>query len=232
MLFDVVRVVDTVPNPFLKSMENHRYRDTYTKLRAWEALDDIIDVGIFLDADTLVLNNVDVLFQLPFIPNVLEIWAPYDFMDLFNSGVMVFESSQVVFADMMTKLDKLPSFDKGDGACSLPLNDACPSVTACISKVPNIPLTFIECNPGGFVNSYYQKTWSQLPFSYCADQNVLATHRNAWKRLEDMHVIHYTTHKPWRRGVEALKDLHDAWWAVYDSIPNSVRIEIRITQGQ
>ena len=85
-----------------------RFENVYSKLRAWELTD--VEKVVFLDADTVVVQNVDDLFDRP------EITAAPDFLmpDRFNSGVMVLEPSAATFERMVSALEHAESYDGGD----------------------------------------------------------------------------------------------------------------------
>jgi alpha-N-acetylglucosamine transferase len=92
--------------PFSKGRKPgfHTPLDNFVKLRLWE-LDDY-DSCIFIDADALVLANIDRLFAYPEFsaaPNVYESLA--DFHRL-NSGVFVAKPSRKTFAAMLERLDR------------------------------------------------------------------------------------------------------------------------------
>jgi inositol phosphorylceramide glucuronosyltransferase 1 len=59
---------------------------------------------VFLDADTIVLRNADVLFNCPGFCAVLR------HSERLNSGVMVVTPSDSLFKDMSTKITELPSY--------------------------------------------------------------------------------------------------------------------------
>ncbi len=80
----------------------HTPLDNFAKLRLWQL--DYARV-VFIDADALVLQNVDKLFEYPQFcaaPNVYESLA--DFHRL-NSGVFTARPSQSTFDDMLERLD-------------------------------------------------------------------------------------------------------------------------------
>ena len=80
----------------------HTPLDNFAKLRLWQL--DYARV-VFIDADALVLQNVDKLFDYPQFcaaPNVYESLA--DFHRL-NSGVFTARPAQATFADMLERLD-------------------------------------------------------------------------------------------------------------------------------
>merc|ERR1712168_355004 len=81
---------------------------TLTKLRAWTLTQ--FEKCVFLDADTLVLRNVDDLFQREELSAAPDIGWP----DMFNSGVFVFQPSRTTYNDLLTHAKKFGSFDGGD----------------------------------------------------------------------------------------------------------------------
>ncbi|WP_424927250.1 glycosyltransferase [Amaricoccus tamworthensis] len=90
--------------PFTKGRkpEFHTPLDNFAKLRLWQLPYDRV---VFLDADTLVLRNIDKLFDYPEFcaaPNVYESLA--DFHRL-NSGVFTARPSQATFDAMIARLD-------------------------------------------------------------------------------------------------------------------------------
>ena len=91
--------------PFTKGRKPsfHSPLDNFCKLRLWQLID--YDTCVFIDADALVLRNVDRLFDYPEFsaaPNVYESLA--DFHRL-NSGVFVAQPSLATFNDMLKMLD-------------------------------------------------------------------------------------------------------------------------------
>ncbi|MBO6718748.1 MAG: glycosyl transferase [Rhizobiaceae bacterium] len=92
-------------HPFTKGDKPafHTPLDNFAKLRLWEL--DEYDTVVFIDADAIVVRNIDKLFGYPEFsaaPNVYETLA--DFRRL-NSGVFVAKPSRATFAAMLDKLD-------------------------------------------------------------------------------------------------------------------------------
>lgn len=92
--------------PFSKGRKPsfHTPLDNFCKLRLWQLIE--YDTCVFIDADALVLRNVDRLFDYPEFsaaPNVYESLA--DFHRL-NSGVFVAKPSLATFQDMLQRLDR------------------------------------------------------------------------------------------------------------------------------
>lgn len=85
----------------------HTPLDNFVKLRLWQ-LD--YDRVVFLDADTLVLRNIDRLFDYPEFsaaPNVYESLGDFHRM---NSGVFTARPDPATFAAMMARLDTPGAF--------------------------------------------------------------------------------------------------------------------------
>lgn len=95
--------------PFTKGAKPafHTPLDNFAKLRLWQ-LD--YDAVIFLDADTLVLRNIDKLFAYPEFcaaPNVYESLADFRRM---NSGVFTAWPDPATFDAMLERLDQPGAF--------------------------------------------------------------------------------------------------------------------------
>ena len=95
--------------PFTKGTKPafHTPLDNFAKLRLW-TLD--YDRVVFLDADTLVLRNIDRLFQYPEFcaaPNVYESLADFHRM---NSGVFTARPDTATFDAMLARLDRPDAF--------------------------------------------------------------------------------------------------------------------------
>ena len=137
--------------PFLKGEKPafHTPLDNFVKLRLWQ-LEEYARV-VFLDADTLVLRNIDVLFQYPEFsaaPNVYE--GLEDFARL-NSGVFVARPDGATFAAMMAALDVPGAFWRADGSelpagVSSPAGTGCRSIAICCSMCGS---TCPSCGTGG-----------------------------------------------------------------------------------
>lgn len=96
--------------PFTKGEKPafHTPLDNFAKLRLWQMAG--YEKIVFLDADVLVLKNIDRLFSYPEFsaaPNVYESLA--DFRRL-NSGVFVARPSEATFLAMLERLDRPEAF--------------------------------------------------------------------------------------------------------------------------
>ncbi|CAM8918951.1 unnamed protein product [Rhodiola kirilowii] len=99
-----VRTIQRIRNP---KAEKDAYNEwNYSKFRLWQLTD--YDKIIFIDADMLVLRNIDFLFSMP------EISATGNNGSLFNSGVMVIEPSNCTFQLLMDHINEIESYNGGD----------------------------------------------------------------------------------------------------------------------
>ncbi|CAD5229035.1 unnamed protein product [Bursaphelenchus okinawaensis] len=81
---------------------------TFTKLHCWRLTQ--YTKAVFLDADTLVINNSDELFDRPELAAAADIGWP----DYFNSGVFVFVPSQETYDKLVQFGVEHGTFDGGD----------------------------------------------------------------------------------------------------------------------
>lgn len=81
---------------------------TFTKINAWKL--EEYSKCVFLDADTLVLVNVDELFEREELSAAPDCGWP----DCFNSGVFVFVPSTETYKNLLALAQQMGSFDGGD----------------------------------------------------------------------------------------------------------------------
>lgn len=99
-----IRTIQRIRNP---KAEKDAYNEwNYSKFRLWQLTD--YDKIIFIDADMLILRNIDFLFSMP------EISATGNNGTLFNSGVMVIEPSNCTFHLLMDHINEIQSYNGGD----------------------------------------------------------------------------------------------------------------------
>nr|XP_043607758.1 UDP-glucuronate:xylan alpha-glucuronosyltransferase 1-like [Erigeron canadensis] len=99
-----IRTIQRIRNP---KAEKDAYNEwNYSKFRLWQLTD--YEKIIFIDADLLILKNIDFLFGMP------EISATGNNGTLFNSGVMVIEPSNCTFNLLMDHINEITSYNGGD----------------------------------------------------------------------------------------------------------------------
>lgn len=107
LLVDIDQM-DSLDEENLAQLKRPELGCTFSKLRAWKLTQ--FTKCVFLDADTLVLQNVDDLFEREELSAVSDVGWP----DCFNSGVFVFCPSDRTYAALIEHAKIYGSFDGGD----------------------------------------------------------------------------------------------------------------------
>ena len=109
----IARAVGWEPHevPFIPPPHNgegiyYRFKDVYTKLNVW-SLDKLgIERVVYLDADTLVQQNFDELFDSPFnFAAVPDVYGTKGFAVTFNTGVLALKPDSAVLENMKQMLE-------------------------------------------------------------------------------------------------------------------------------
>jgi hypothetical protein len=176
-----LQTTSPLPNPHgANEILFDRYRHSFTKLRVFglEGLERVV----FLDADTIVLRNIDDLFSRPTPAAAPDFFTP----DRFNSGVMVIEPSRELFSRMLEALAHAPTYDGGDQGF---LNWLWPDWWA---------MPVAHRLPSGYNLHHFV-------FQFMMAHEVLRR-----QCLDEVRVVHYTLQKPWMRLT--LTGGAEAWW--------------------
>ncbi|KAE9598124.1 hypothetical protein Lal_00003963 [Lupinus albus] len=97
-----IKKIEPILNPFAKNGSYNEWN--YSKLRIWQLT--MYDKIIFLDADVLIIKNIEMLFFYPQLSASLD-----DDHKRFNSGFMIIEPSQCMFEKLMQKMNKVHSYN-------------------------------------------------------------------------------------------------------------------------
>jgi len=103
-----VNIMDSQDDTNLRLLTRPDLGVTFTKLHCWKLTQ--YSKCVFLDADTLVLHNVDDLFQREELSACPDVGWP----DCFNSGVFVYKPSLETYKALLEFASKHGSFDGGD----------------------------------------------------------------------------------------------------------------------
>ncbi|KAM7344413.1 uncharacterized protein ACRADG_011151 [Cochliomyia hominivorax] len=103
-----VNVMDSQDAANLALLARPELGVTFTKLHCWRLVQ--FEKCVFLDSDTLVLQNCDELFEREELSAAPDVSWP----DCFNSGVFVYKPSQETFDKIVEFALKNGSFDGGD----------------------------------------------------------------------------------------------------------------------
>jgi alpha-N-acetylglucosamine transferase len=179
-----LRDIEPIANPAADRLLFPRFASVFAKLRAWELTD--LERVVLLDADTLVLQNVDDLFERRGFAAGPDFFLP----DHFNSGVMVLEPSADTFARMLDALAVAGTYDGGDQGF---LN------------------TFYADWYAMPVEHRLPVGYNMAHFIY----QFLRGHPTLAATLErDAKIIHYMVQKPWQ-AMATLTGGSEAWWHMY-----------------
>ncbi len=194
------------PNPRQEQGMKH-FGTVYTKLRCWEQTE--YDKLVYLDADTIALHSLDDLLDCPTFGAAPCMGA----FDKFNTGVMTLKPSAETFRDMVSKIDKLSSYDGSDQG-------------------------FLNSYYPDWFNGTAQQ---RLPMRYNVPY-LMYLYRASWNRLRhDMRVLHFVGPlKPWKlrtrfgRGLQkriiatlfrgaytADPSPYEMWWDVHKELNGS-----------
>lgn len=103
-----VNVMDSEDTAHLALLARPELGITFTKLHCWTLTD--FSKCVFLDADTLVIQNCDELFEREELSAAPDVGWP----DCFNSGVFVFSPSLETYSKLLNFAVTEGSFDGGD----------------------------------------------------------------------------------------------------------------------
>jgi Glycosyl transferase family 8/Alpha-2,3-sialyltransferase (CST-I) len=109
-----IHVIDVPPiaNPNLPGTFKRRFGATYTKLNVFRL--DFLDRLVYLDSDTVVLKNIDDLFEGSGFAAAPDAGIDLPSSDTFNSGVFAVDPSFELFEGLLRQLPHTPSNDGGD----------------------------------------------------------------------------------------------------------------------
>lgn len=105
---EIVDLLDSEDTTNLALLTRPELGITFTKIHCWNLTQ--YRKCVFLDADTLVVQNCDELFDRDELSAVPDIGWP----DCFNSGVFVFEPSRATYEAILEHAVQHGSFDGGD----------------------------------------------------------------------------------------------------------------------
>lgn len=99
-----IRIIKRIRNPRAEKDSYNEYN--YSKFRLWQLTD--YKKIIFIDADIIVLRNLDLIFSFP------QMSAVGNDNSIFNSGIMVIEPSNCTFKHFMHQTKEIISYNGGD----------------------------------------------------------------------------------------------------------------------
>ncbi|KAJ3393279.1 hypothetical protein HDU84_002358 [Entophlyctis sp. JEL0112] len=206
---------------------------TYTKLHVFNLPYDRV---CFLDADTVVLRNVDSIFSYLDNDVVFAAAADVGWPDIFNSGVFVTRPSALMFETLCWDADPTPMDPGGDQGLlnsffrswSGGSNYLFPPIRASPEGAPSRP----DCPPESL------KT-ARLPFVYNVTPSAVYSYLPAFNHFKDhIAIVHFAGHsKPWTQQLFSdgtvknnslssdTVDLYNIWWSVFEDLKKTWALE-------
>ncbi|CAK9885269.1 MAG: hypothetical protein XXXJIFNMEKO3_01665 [Candidatus Erwinia impunctatus] len=197
---------------------NARFAEVWSKLAVWQLTD--YQRVVFLDADMLVINNMDELFDLALdegqiaachacrcnperIASYPESWQPDNCFYSWCTGIEHTEQT-----------DKVDNYLNGGLLVLKPDQQVYDDMVAKLHSYDDLKkFIFAEQD---FLNEYYHQRWKPLPYIYNALKTLPFQHPDMWS-LGDVKNLHFIIDKPWEkkpRPGERFYGLHNLWWDI------------------
>ncbi|MFS7961531.1 putative glucuronosyltransferase [Helianthus anomalus] len=199
----IVTPISLLQNP--NQVRPTRFWGVYTKLKIFNMTD--YKKVVYLDADTIVVKNIDDLFKCG------KFCANLKHSERLNSGVMVVEPSEELFKDMVSKVTTLYSYTGGDQGF---LNTYYAGFESARVFDPNISPEELKSKP--------VPEMERLSTLYNADVGLYML-ANKWMVDEkELRVIHYTLGplKPWDWWTSWLLKPVDVWQNIRDQLEETL----------
>lgn len=193
-----VPVISAISTANLRIIGRPDLHASLTKLNLWSLTQ--YERILYLDADTLVLSNLDHIFSLP---QLVEFAASPElgYPDCFNSGVMLLKPSETTFLELKKLASEIESFDGGDqGLLNVYFGDG----------TYGHPLKQLLATDKGADVAH---TWFRLSFTYNMEMHkVYRCYIPAVLRYRPEHkVLHFIgKDKPWHFADGKVEKLADA----------------------
>lgn len=209
-VFDQVIPTETIANSHadaaqFKLLGRPELERTYTKIHVWRQTQ--FQRIVFLDADTLPLQNLDHLFDLT---DGLDASTPIaacpdiGWPDIFNSGVFVTIPNNSLYNTLVGRARAGLSFDGGDQ---------------------------------GLLNQFFENRWQRLPFTYNVTPSASYQYTPAYQHFKHkVNIVHFIgSQKPWSHSFTG--PWHDSsefevqWWNLYNTYYDA-NLNLRSEQQQ
>ncbi|HZY36653.1 MAG TPA: glycosyltransferase [Mucilaginibacter sp.] len=205
--------IEVIQNPHQLINDERNFKHMFTKLRIFELVE--FDKVVYLDADMLICQNIDVLFNMPHMSAVVAggLYPGNESWKDFNAGFLVVEPDKALFDTLCSSMNYLPSDDGGDqGFLHAFYKDWTSDESLHLDHKFNVP--------SGYIDEY-----CKLPnYNFCYKRRLLAT---------NISIIHYWgRYKPWEIDTKLLKRKSDIkweqslilWWDVFAEVVKDVVI--------
>lgn len=207
--------VRAIANPNPLGMGDREFHSVYGKLNIFDLV--CYDKIVYLDADTIVCEDLEALFQWPHMSAVAAgslIPCNSSWKDL-NSGVLVVQPDRDLFEEMLSKIIILPSSTKGDQGF---LHSFYPKWSSCkelhLEHKYNVPVQYLDAYISmGFCRFEFENTEATTG-------NIAILHY--WGAIKPWLSVDYPNAFPMAAGAFR-------WWrTLFDRLPVSKNIKAKI----
>ncbi|KAL4457680.1 hypothetical protein ABPG75_012545 [Micractinium tetrahymenae] len=230
------------------------YAECWTKLRLWGL--EQYERLVYLDADMIVLRNIDALFALPpgfyAAPDCTAgrksqaerdgcpLFFPHQ-RRYFNAGFFVMSPSAAELARFGALLaaGAVPicgyaeqDFLNAVYQARLVGVHACWPGLCCVDLLArhgSIGNHFVA-PPARAATPPLQESWQQLPHTFNCQKGIKHHHPQLWQeRWDEVAILHYTDAKPWQREHpehEQHRELVQLWWRVFERQPVATKLAV------
>ncbi len=200
------------------SYANARFAEVWTKLEAWRLTE--LERVVVLDADMLVTQNMDELFELELAPGTIAAchacrcnpnriasypasWTPENCFYTYCRG-----------AEHTSELAEVDNYLNGGLLVVTPDEAVLNDMVARLGELDDLSrFPFAEQD---FLNEFYRDRWTPLPYVYNALKTLPFQHPTVWDEAEVKN-IHFIIDKPWEKPLDPEDRYHALnalWWDV------------------
>lgn len=215
----LIREVPNIgPNPGLQhSYARVHYADVWSKLGVWNLTE--FSRLVFLDADMLVIENMDELFDVSLPVNGIA--ACYGCRCNFDKVASYPDNwcPQICFYtwcedDKMTAHPpaSLDNYLNAGLLVLIPDSNVYTDMLERLAAISDMSKYFFP--EQDFLNEYYRDSWLPLHYGYNAMKALSYQHSNMWN-MQRVKNVHYIGEKPWNTKLkpeDKYYELHNLWW--------------------
>ncbi|WP_216364028.1 glycosyltransferase family 8 protein [Subtercola boreus] len=209
------------------SYANSRFAEVWTKLAVWGLTE--FERIVFLDADMLVIRNMDELFSLDLpdgaiaachacrcnpnrIASYPPSWTPATCFYTHCRG-----------GDHVTEPDATDNYLNGGFLVLSPDETVLADMVGRLGALEDLShYAFAEQD---FLNEFYRDRWRPLPYVYNALKTLPHQHPSVWD-LAAVANIHYIIDKPWEKPLDPADryfEVNSLWWEREDTLDSPVQ---------
>ncbi len=199
------------------------YSEVWTKLRVWEM--ETLTRAVLLDADMLVLKNMDELFDIELpedgVAAVHSCKCNYHKKPKYPQS-WVPENCFYSRYEVTGKADYgLATLDDYFNAGLIVLQPNPKVLKELIERIEAIdPTRNLPFPEQDILNDHFQGKWRTLPYSYNALKQLAFGHPRMWN-INAIKNLHYTLKKPWEVKLgepDEYESLNELWWQTHASL--------------